>query len=29
MTDPPPDPLTNVAGPWRLVLKPAAAVVHG
>jgi hypothetical protein len=28
LTDPPPDPLTNVAGPWRLVLDPAAAVVH-
>jgi hypothetical protein len=28
LTDPP-DPLTNVAGPWRLVLEPGAAIVHG
>jgi hypothetical protein len=24
LTDPPPDPLINVARPWRLVLEPAA-----
>jgi hypothetical protein len=29
LTDLPPDPLTNVAGPWRLVLEPVAAIVHG
>jgi hypothetical protein len=23
LTDPPPEPLTNVTGPWRLVLEPA------
>jgi hypothetical protein len=27
LTDPPPDPLANVAEPWRLVLEPAAAIV--
>lgn len=26
LTDPPPEPLTNVTGPWRLVLEPASAI---
>lgn len=28
LTDPPPEPLTNVTGPWRLALEPAAAIAH-
>jgi hypothetical protein len=28
LTDPPPEPLTNVAAPWRLVLEPAPATVR-
>jgi hypothetical protein len=28
LTDPPPDPLMDVAGPWRLVLEPAPALVR-
>ena len=28
LTDPPPEPLTNVTAPWRLVLEPAAAAVR-
>jgi RES domain len=28
LTDPPPEPLTNVTAPWRLVLEPAPAIVR-
>lgn len=28
LTDPPPEPLTNVAAPWRLELEPAPALVR-
>jgi hypothetical protein len=28
LTDPPPQPLTNVTAPWRLVLEPAPAAAH-
>jgi hypothetical protein len=28
LTDPPPEPLTNVTAPWRLVLEPALATVR-
>ena len=28
LTDPPPEPLTNVTAPWRLVLEPAATAVR-
>jgi hypothetical protein len=28
LIDPPPEPLTNVTAPWRLVLAPAPATVH-
>lgn len=28
LTDPPPEPLTNVTAPWRLVLEPARATVR-
>jgi RES domain len=28
LTDPPPEPLTNVTVPWRLILEPAPAAVH-
>jgi hypothetical protein len=28
LTDPPPEPLTNVAATWRLVLEPALATVR-
>ena len=28
LTDPPPEPLTNVTAPWRLVLEPAPAAVR-
>jgi hypothetical protein len=28
LTDPPPEPLINVAAPWRLVLEPAPAIVR-
>jgi RES domain len=27
LTDPPPEPLTNVVAPWRLMLEPAPAIV--
>ena len=28
LTEPPPEPLTNVTAPWRLVLEPAPAIVR-
>ena len=28
LTDPPPEPLTNVTAPWRLMLEPAPAIVR-
>ena len=28
LTDPPPEPLTNVTAPWRLALEPAPAIVR-
>jgi RES domain len=28
LTDPPPEPLTNVTAPWRLILEPAPAIVR-
>jgi hypothetical protein len=28
LTDPPPDPLMDVTGRWRLVLEPAPALVR-
>jgi len=29
LTDPPPEPLTNVTAPWRLILEPAPAILPG
>ena len=29
LTDPPPEPLTNVTAPWRLKLEPAPAIIRG